>query len=68
MPNRNKFPQFPLRVNPQLIAKIRYIGAENSRSANKEIEYIISQRIKAYEVENGEITQDDIDRFLNSLE
>lgn len=61
-----KYPQFPLRINPALIDKMRIIAAENSRSVNKEIEQLIIKYIRAYEEEAGEITQQDIDRFLDN--
>lgn len=60
----NKFPQFPLRIDPALINKMRYIGYKNSRSTNKEIEQLIIKRIEDWEDENGEITDKDIERLL----
>jgi hypothetical protein len=67
MSNTPRFPQFPIRIDPSLIAKIRYIGAENCRSTSKEIEFLIINRIKQYELENGEITDDDLKRFFDKL-
>lgn len=63
----NKYPVFPVRVRPEIIEKIRYIGFVNSRSANKEIEQLMIKRIKEYEDEVGEITQKDIDRMFDNL-
>ena len=40
---------FSLRVSEELLAKIKIIAAENKRSANKEIEYILEQYVKEYE-------------------
>ncbi|MBQ8885119.1 MAG: Arc family DNA-binding protein [Clostridia bacterium] len=62
-----RFPQFPIRINPDYINKIRYIATENSRSANKEIEQLIIRYIKEYESRNGEIETEDIERMLASL-
>lgn len=61
MSGKNKLPQFPLRVDPKLIEKIRYIGNENSRSATKEIEQLIIKHIKQYEQNYGEITDKDLE-------
>lgn len=59
--------QFSLRIDENIINKIRYIARENGRSANKEIERLILAKIKEYETEYGEIDQEDIDNFFKSL-
>ncbi len=48
-------PRYTLRIPQTYLDKIRYIAEENGRSANKEIELMIKQRIKNYEAQNGEI-------------
>lgn len=48
-------PRYTLRIPQVYLDKIRYIAEENGRSANKEIELMIKQRIKEYETANGEI-------------
>jgi hypothetical protein len=48
-------PRYTLRIPKDLLDKIRYIADENARSANREIETLIRQRIKVYEEENGKI-------------
>lgn len=48
-------PRYTLRIPQVYLDKIKYIAGENGRSANKEIELMIKQRIKDYESENGEI-------------
>ena len=47
---------FPLRLDDTLREKLRYIAAQNSRSLNKEIEFIVKQHISTYEKEHGEIS------------
>lgn len=54
-------PRYTLRIPQIMLDKIRYIAAENGRSANKEIELMIKQRIKEYENENGEISANDLE-------
>ena len=49
-------PRYTLRIPQTLLDKIRYIAEENGRSANKEIELMIKQRVKDYENEFGEIS------------
>ena len=44
----------------EYLQKIRYIAEENGRSANKEIELMVKQRIKEYEQKNGPIILDDL--------
>lgn len=51
----SELPRYTLRIPQIMLDKIRYIAAENGRSANKEIELMIKKRIKDYEQENGEI-------------
>lgn len=58
-----RYPQFPIRIDPMLIAKIRYIANDNCRSANKEIELLIRRHIRDWEAENYEITEDDLSRL-----
>ena len=53
-------PRYTLRVPQILLDKIRYIAEENGRSANREIELLLKQRIKAYEDEHGEISPNDL--------
>ena len=51
-------PRYTLRIPKDYLNKIRYIAGENGRSANKEIELMIKQRIKEYESQNGPILTD----------
>lgn len=53
-------PRYTLRMSKEYLQKIRYIAEENGRSANKEIELMVKQRIKEYEQENGPINLDDL--------
>ncbi|RHC66984.1 Arc family DNA-binding protein [Anaerobutyricum hallii] len=53
-------PRYTLRMPKEYLQKIRYIAEENGRSANKEIELMVKQRIKEYEQKNGPINLDDL--------
>lgn len=55
-------PRYTLRIPKELLEKIRYIAEENARSANREIEMLIRQRIKEYESNNGEIVFENISK------
>ena len=55
----SNLPRYTLRIPQIYLDKMRYISEENGRSANKEIEMMIKQRIKEYESINGEITLSD---------
>lgn len=46
---------FPLRLEDELREKLRIIAEQNSRSLNKEIEFLVKQYVSAYEKEHGEI-------------
>ena len=50
-----KYPQFPLKIDPNYLDKMKYIANENGRSTNKEIEQLIIRYIKEYEKAYGEI-------------
>lgn len=60
MSGQPRFPQFPIRVEPILIKKIRYIASENCRSASKEIELLMRKHVRDYESTYGEITEEDL--------
>lgn len=47
--------QTSLRVEPIVLAKIRKIAEEDNRSVANMVEYLIIQKIRSYEYENGEI-------------
>ena len=50
--------RYTLRINRELFKKFRYVADSEGRSANREIEYFMKQRIKEYEDKNGIITND----------
>lgn len=56
----SNLPRYTLRMSKEYLQKIRYIAEENGRSANKEIELMVKQRIKEYEQKNGPINLDDL--------
>ena len=56
----SNLPRYTLRMPKEYLQKIRYIAEENGRSANKEIELMVKQRIKEYEQKNGPIILDDL--------
>ncbi len=45
----NYFSPFSLRISEELLNKIKSIAHANSRSANKEIEFILKQYVHQYE-------------------
>lgn len=46
---------FNLRISDELDYKIKAIAKEEQRSKNKEIEYILIEYVKKYELNNGKI-------------
>ena len=44
---------YPLRIDEELMEKLKYIANENSRSGNREIEFAIKKLVKEYEEENN---------------
>lgn len=62
-----KYPQFPLKIAPNYLDKMKYIANENRRSTNKEIEQLIIRYIKEYEKAYGEIEKEDLEHFFKFL-
>ena len=44
---------YPLRIDEELMEKLKYIANENSRSVNREIEFAIKKLVKEYEEEHN---------------
>ena len=54
----DKLLRYTLRVDRLLFKKFRYIAESEGRSANKEIEQCLKQRVAEYEKEFGTIETD----------
>lgn len=46
---------YPLRLEPEVMEKLRVIAKDHGRSVNKEIEILVRAHIAAYEAEHGEV-------------
>lgn len=46
---------YPLRLEPEVMEKLRVIAKDHGRSVNKEIEILARAHIAAYEAEKGVI-------------
>ena len=44
-----------MRLEPQVMNKLKYIAMQESRSMNAQVEYLVIQCINRYESEHGEI-------------
>ncbi len=51
----SKLPQFTIRIDPELLAKLRYVAEYNARSANREVEMLIKKHVGKFEQTHGEI-------------
>lgn len=47
---------YPLRIDKEVLDKIKFIAKKNGRSANKEIEISLKVIVSEYEKENGKIS------------
>lgn len=47
--------KFTLRINDELLKKLRYIAEYNGRSANREITMLIKKHIVEFEKSHGKI-------------
>lgn len=50
-----KLSKFTLRIDADLLRKIRFVAEYNARSANREIELLIKKHITEFEDKNGKI-------------
>lgn len=48
-------PIFTLRIDEDLLEKVKVLAGLNSRSVNREIEYALKQHIAAYESLHGPV-------------
>lgn len=46
---------YPLRIESEIMEKIKFIAKDNGRSTNKEIEFRLKKVIDEYEKQNGPI-------------
>lgn len=49
---------YPLRIDSELMSKVRVLAHEEDRTTSKQLERIIRQHIEQYESEHGEIPID----------
>ncbi|MBO5253581.1 MAG: hypothetical protein J6C51_06540 [Clostridia bacterium] len=54
-PVKNENAKFTLRVDPVLLAKFKYVAEYNARSANRELEMLMRNRVKQFETQKGKI-------------
>lgn len=52
-------PHFAVRIPREKLDKLKYIAEYNARSANKELEVIVTAHIHKFEKEHGPIIFDD---------
>lgn len=51
----SNLPQFTIRIDPELLKKMRYVAEYNARSANREVEVLIREHVEAFEKKHGKI-------------
>lgn len=49
---------YSLRIEPELMEKLRVVAKDHGRSVNKEIEMLVREHVAAYEAEKGEVKLD----------
>ncbi|WP_303871998.1 Arc family DNA-binding protein [Acetobacterium wieringae] len=59
----SNLPRFTIRVDKELMKKLRYIAEYNGRSANREIEILIKKHISEFEAKNNIITPDQYEQY-----
>ena len=52
-------PQFTIRIDPELLKKLRYVAEYNARSANREVEVLIREHVAQFEKDHGKISFDE---------
>lgn len=54
---------YPLRIDKNIMDKVKFIAKENGRSTNKEIEIALKYFVNSFEKENGKIPISDKESF-----
>lgn len=54
----SNLPKFTIRLEPDLLKKIRYVAEYNARSTNREIEVLIRKHVNNFEKIHGIIEID----------
>lgn len=55
----SSLPQFTIRIDPELLKKLRYVAEYNARSANREVEVLIREHVAQFEKDHGKISFDE---------
>lgn len=55
----SNLPQFTIRIDPELLKKLRFVAEYNARSANREVEVLIRNHVAEFEKKHGTIIFDD---------
>ncbi len=55
----SSLPQFTIRIEPELLKKLRYVAEYNARSANREVEVLIREHVAQFEKVHGKISFDE---------
>lgn len=55
----SSLPQFTIRIDPELLKKLRYVAEYNARSANREVEVLIRNHVSRFEKDHGKISFDE---------
>jgi hypothetical protein len=54
----SNLPRFTIRIDPELLKKIRYVAEYNARSTNREVEVLIRNHVNNFEKQHGKIKFD----------
>ena len=60
---KENLPRYTLRVPQELLDKLEYIAKSEARTKNKELEYMIRQRIQEFEKAHGPIRLKDLQQM-----
>lgn len=55
--------KYTLRMDEELVQKMKVIAEDERRSLNREFEYIIKLSVKHFENKHGKITREDLAKF-----
>lgn len=55
MYGKYKNPNFSLRINPEIMEKVKIISEREKRTKNKQIEFILQNYVNQYELEHGTV-------------
>ena len=58
--------RYTLKIEKDLLKKMKHVSKYNGRTVSSQLEYLMKKYVDNFEKVNGEISEQELKRFLNS--